>query len=40
MADIWRPKHPSDARYIWLPIEFEDGKPVVRWQDEWELSVK
>ena len=35
MADIWRPRHPRDARYIWLPIEFEDGKPVVRWQDEW-----
>ena len=35
MADIWRPRHPSDARYIWLPIDFENGKPVVRWQDEW-----
>ena len=35
MADIWRPKHPIDARYIWLPIEFEDGKPVVRWLDQW-----
>jgi len=38
MADIWRPNHPSDARYIWLPIEFDNGKPVIRWQDEWELS--
>jgi hypothetical protein len=37
MADIWRPRHPIDARYVWLPIEFEDGKPVVRWQSEWEL---
>ena len=36
MADIWRPRHPIDARYIWLPIEFEDGKPVIRWRDEWE----
>ena len=35
MADIWRPNHPIDARYIWLPIEFEDGKPIVRWRDEW-----
>ena len=40
MADIWRPRHPSDARYIWLPIEFEDGKPVIRWRDEWDISVK
>ena len=38
MADIWRPHHPIDARYIWLPIEFEDGKPVVRWRDEWEIN--
>jgi len=36
MADIWRPQHPSDARYIWLPIEFENGKPVIRWRDEWK----
>ena len=35
MADIWRPNHPSDARYIWLPIEFQQGKPIVRWRDEW-----
>lgn len=39
MADIWRPKHPSDARYIWLPITWSpDGKPVVEWRDEWTLS--
>ena len=37
MADIWRPRHPIDARYIWLPIEFEEGKPVIHWRDEWEL---
>ena len=34
MADIWRPKHPIDARYIWLPIQFqEDGTPFVEWMD-------
>ena len=37
MADIWRPHHPIDARYIWLPIEFEDGKPVINWRDEWSF---
>ncbi|MBP5386108.1 MAG: family 43 glycosylhydrolase [Prevotella sp.] len=36
MADIWRPRHPRDARYIWLPIDFEQGKPVVRWRDKWQ----
>ena len=38
MADIWRPHRPRDARYIWLPIEFENGKPVVHWRDEWLLK--
>ena len=38
MADIWRPDHPRDARYIWLPIEFENGKPIIQWQDEWDIN--
>ena len=37
MADIWRPRFPSDARYVWLPIQWEGGKPVVEWQDVWSL---
>lgn len=38
MADIWHPQHPSDARYVWLPIEFENGVPVIRWQEEWTMQ--
>ncbi len=38
MADIWRPWHPSDARYIWLPVQFKDGKPVLEWMDSWTLD--
>src|SRR5574344_478941 len=38
MADIWRPEHPIDARYIWLPITFQHGLPVVKWQDHWSLD--
>ena len=38
MADRWRPKNPIDGRYIWLPLLFENGKPVLRWQDEWRLE--
>ena len=26
----------SLASYIWLPIMFESGKPVIRWLDEWK----
>ena len=39
MADIWRPKNPIDARYIWLPIEFDNtGMPFIEWQDEWDIK--
>ena len=38
MADIWRPEHPSDARYIWLPIRFDHGTPVIEWTDEWDIA--
>ena len=38
MADIWRPKHPVDGRYVWLPIQFKaDGSPVIAWQDKWKM---
>lgn len=38
MADRWNPDNHIDGRYIWLPIEWEEGKPVIRWYDEWNLS--
>lgn len=38
MADRWRPDNAIDGRHIWLPIRFEQGKPIVRWVDEWKLS--
>ncbi len=36
MADRWRPENPIDGRYIWLPVEWEDGLPVIRWKKEWK----
>lgn len=30
MADIWTPKQLSHSRHLWIPITFEDGKPVLR----------
>ena len=38
MADKWNPNDAIDGRYIWLPIDFENGKMVIKWQDEWKLS--
>jgi hypothetical protein len=39
MGDRWTPENAIDGRYVWLPIQFEEGKPVLRWLDEWDLSV-
>ena len=39
MFDIWNPEDPINAGYIWLPLEFEGSQPVLRWRDEWNLSV-
>ena len=38
MADRWRPRNAIDGRYIWLPIEWEDEIPVIKWYDQWDLS--
>ncbi|UII24882.1 glycoside hydrolase family 43 protein [Fulvivirga maritima] len=39
MGDRWRPKDPIDGRYIWLPVFLEHDKPVIKWFDEWDLSI-
>ncbi len=38
MADRWNPKDLPDSRYIWLPIRFEEGIPVLYWTDEWSVE--
>ena len=38
MADQWRPENAIDGRHVWLPIEFENGKPIIRWKDEWMIK--
>lgn len=39
MFDINKPEDPVNAGYIWLPIEFDAGQPVIRWRDRWDFSV-
>ncbi len=39
MFDVWTPRNPVDGHYIWLPVTFKDGKIIVKWADEWDLSV-
>ncbi|KAA6340753.1 hypothetical protein EZS27_011395 [termite gut metagenome] len=38
MADRWIPDNAIDGRYIWLPIMFENGLPVLKWFDQWDLN--
>ena len=39
MADRWKPGSLGDSRYIWLPILFENGYPVLKWMDNWSLDI-
>jgi len=38
MADRWKPATQHDSRYVWLPIQFEGERPILKWSDEWDLS--
>ncbi len=38
LFDIWKPDNPIDGRYVWLPLQFEDGKIIVKWQNQWDMS--
>jgi hypothetical protein len=38
MFDIWKPQMPIEGKYIWLPIKFGNGIPVIRWVDEWAIK--
>lgn len=39
MADRWTPANPIDARYVFLPVTFEDGKPVIEWRETWKYQL-
>ncbi|GAB2806481.1 glycoside hydrolase family 43 protein [Ferruginibacter profundus] len=38
IADKWNPADLKDSRYIWLPINFKNEKPVAEWKDEWSIK--
>lgn len=38
MFDIWRPNNHLDSRYVWLPVEMQDGLPTIAWRDTWKLE--
>ena len=38
MADRWRPKDAIDGRYVWLPVQWDKGIPVLEWKESWTLD--
>jgi len=38
MADRWNPENAIDGRYVWLPVNLINDKPVIQWMDKWDLS--
>ena len=34
-AEVRHKENTSVSRYVWLPIEWQGEKPVIRWQNEW-----
>lgn len=38
VADRWKPENHLDGRYIWLPVEFENGIPILKWHTTWNLN--
>jgi len=38
MGDRWIPENLADSRHIWLPVEWENEMPVIKWHQEWYLS--
>ena len=38
MFDRWNKTDLDGSRYVWLPIAFTDGRPVIEWKDAWNLD--
>lgn len=35
MFDRWNKTDLIDSRYVWLPLTFQNGEPVIEWKKEW-----
>ncbi len=34
MFDRWKQWDLKDSRYIWLPVRFENGAPIIEWPEQ------
>ena len=39
-GDRWNSSELDDSRYVWLPVSFENGKLVIRWESEWKWETE
>jgi hypothetical protein len=39
LFDRWDQWNLANSRYVWLPLQFEQDKPVVRWFESWDTSI-
>jgi len=37
MFDQWNKTNLKDSRYVWLPLEFIEGKMFIKWNDQWQI---
>ena len=37
-VEVKHGENTAASRYVWLPIEWEGDKPVIRWQKEWKIK--
>jgi len=40
MGDIWKPRELWDSRYLWMPLEIENGKMHLPPPQPWQLNIK
>lgn len=39
MADRWNPENAIDGRYVWLPLQIVNDRPIIKWNPSWDLKV-
>ncbi len=39
MGDRWERENLIRSSYVWLPVLFENGLPVIKWFEEWDLGI-
>jgi hypothetical protein len=39
LSDVWDKSDLENSRYVWLPLIIKNGKPIVKWKDEWKPTL-